>query len=324
MSSFSSFKKRVKAHCPVILWSALRILKSYVVKMVFFLKTVKAYFNSEPKTFKYRLAITAIIKNEGRYIEEWIKYHVIVGVEKFYLYDNESTDNTKKILEPYVKCGLVDFIYFPGEAKQHPAYIDALKRYKNECEFMAVIDGDEFIRPMDKNKNIYDIIKEIMLNTKVKRVVGIVVPWKNFGSSGYVKTRLTGGVLGNFTHRQTDEDALIRNNAGKTICNPRKVITFVNPHFPYTAKFLNVINENGDIVPDAASRVIPHKICIHHYFTKSKEEYIERRSIGKADSCHNDLNHFRTLDEFYARDFNDVYDDSMLYYVEKIKDLKLF
>ena len=193
MSSFSSFKKRVKAHCPVILWSALRILKSYVVKMVFFLKTVKAYFNSEPKTFKYRLAITAIIKNEGRYIEEWIKYHVIVGVEKFYLYDNESTDNTKKILEPYVKCGLVDFIYFPGEAKQHPAYIDALKRYKNECEFMAVIDGDEFIRPMDKNKNIYDIIKEIMLNTKVKRVVGIVVPWKNFGSSGYVKTPLTGG-----------------------------------------------------------------------------------------------------------------------------------
>lgn len=32
------------------------------------------------------LSIVAIIKNEGQYIEEWVRYHIIAGVQKFYLY----------------------------------------------------------------------------------------------------------------------------------------------------------------------------------------------------------------------------------------------
>lgn len=32
------------------------------------------------------LSIVAIIKNEGQYIEEWVRYHIVVGVQKFYLY----------------------------------------------------------------------------------------------------------------------------------------------------------------------------------------------------------------------------------------------
>ncbi|MBR0260666.1 MAG: glycosyltransferase family 2 protein [Selenomonadaceae bacterium] len=43
--------------------------------------------------FLYDLAIVAILKNEGRYLKEWLDYHLSAGVDHFYLYDNDSTDN---------------------------------------------------------------------------------------------------------------------------------------------------------------------------------------------------------------------------------------
>ena len=44
---------------------------------------------------KYFLSLTAIIKDED-YLEEFIIYYMILGVEHFFLYDNESTIPLKK------------------------------------------------------------------------------------------------------------------------------------------------------------------------------------------------------------------------------------
>ena len=63
---------------------------------------------------QYYLAICAIAKNEGPYFKEWIEWHLNHGVDKFYIYDNESTDDTKSILEPYIKRGIVDYKYWPA------------------------------------------------------------------------------------------------------------------------------------------------------------------------------------------------------------------
>ena len=54
------------------------------------------------KNNKVYLSITAVLQNEAPYIKEWIEYHRLVGVERFYIYDNESTDNVKEILKPYI------------------------------------------------------------------------------------------------------------------------------------------------------------------------------------------------------------------------------
>ncbi|MDR0796472.1 MAG: glycosyltransferase family 92 protein, partial [Tannerella sp.] len=56
----------------------------------------------------YYLTVCAIAKNEGPYFKEWIEWHQKIGVEKFYIYDNESGDHTKEVLEPYIESGLVD------------------------------------------------------------------------------------------------------------------------------------------------------------------------------------------------------------------------
>ena len=39
------------------------------------------------------LAVCAIYRNEAPYLREWIEFHRLVGVERFFLYNNESTDD---------------------------------------------------------------------------------------------------------------------------------------------------------------------------------------------------------------------------------------
>ena len=73
------------------------------------------------KKFKYFIAVACIIKNEGPYLKEWLEYHKLIGVEHFYVYDNESTDDTKDILKPYIDSGEVTYIYYPGRDKQDEA-----------------------------------------------------------------------------------------------------------------------------------------------------------------------------------------------------------
>ena len=71
------------------------------------------------------LAVCAIAKDEGPYFKEWIDWHLSKGVEKFYIYDNGSTDGTKEILEPYIGAGTVEYTYFPGH--RWPPMTTALK-----------------------------------------------------------------------------------------------------------------------------------------------------------------------------------------------------
>lgn len=97
--------------------------------------------------FLYNLAVVAILKNEGPYLKEWLDYHLLAGVDHFYLYDNDSTDNQAEVAKPYVEAGLVDYFPTPGKCMQMPVYNEAIKRFKFHCRYMAIIDGDEFIYP---------------------------------------------------------------------------------------------------------------------------------------------------------------------------------
>ena len=97
--------------------------------------------------FLHDLAIVAIMKNEGHYLKEWLDYHLTAGVDHFYLYDNESTDNQAEVAKPYVEAGLVGYFPFPGKNMQMFAWNKAVKEFKFQCRYMAFIDADEFIFP---------------------------------------------------------------------------------------------------------------------------------------------------------------------------------
>lgn len=68
------------------------------------------------RNFKYEIGLVCISKNEAPYIREWIEFHRLVGVSKFYFYDNESDDDTPDVLAPYIADGIVDYALIRGKA----------------------------------------------------------------------------------------------------------------------------------------------------------------------------------------------------------------
>src|SRR5712664_2683081 len=91
------------------------------------------------------LAACAIYLDEAPFLQEWIEFHRLVGVEKFFLYNNLSTDDHRAVLATYVDDGTVvlkDWLDKPGQAS---AYRDCLDQHREEARWIAFIDIDEFL-----------------------------------------------------------------------------------------------------------------------------------------------------------------------------------
>ena len=247
--------------------------------------------------FEYNLTFVSIVKNEGPYLEEWVSYHHILGVDKFLIYDNNSDDNTKKILKPFIDKGIVEYIYFPGKAMQVVAYTDAINRFKNRTKLMGFIDLDEFV-VLFKEANLFNFSDRI-INTNMY-AAGVAIQWLYYGSSGHEK-KPHGLVIENYTWRELPE----KNPLTKTIGNPRLMQCSLNPHLPiYKYGACNVL-ENGTVNYGPRSLSV-HMECIriNHYALKSKEEFLKKRNRGFADTA--DMK--RMDDWFELRDAKDVQD----------------
>lgn len=227
------------------------------------------------------LSIAAILKNEALDIKEWIEYHKLIGVERFYLYDNESSDNVRDILQPYIDSGLVVYKFISGECMQLPAYRDAVYKYKNQTKWMAIIDLDEFIVPVGKN-NLKDFLKDY------EDYPAVVANWVMFDCNGFTDRpkEQDGLVIANYTRCMKNQNAL-ESRLFKSIVNPRKVILISNPHgFVYFNGKLAVdenfnVNQEHCYSTDVAS---VNKIRINHYYSKSLEDYKIKAMRGFADS----------------------------------------
>ena len=45
-----------------------------------------------------KIAVCAIFKDEGPYLLEWLAFHKLIGVDLFFLYDNDSSDGGSDII----------------------------------------------------------------------------------------------------------------------------------------------------------------------------------------------------------------------------------
>ncbi|MFQ8632094.1 MAG: glycosyltransferase family 92 protein [Intestinibacter bartlettii] len=268
----------------------------------------KIILKEKNRKFTDELSVVAIVKNESLYIKEWINYYKTVGVTKFYIYDNESTDNLKECLKDYIESKLVIYIYFPGKNKQLAAYNDAIKNYKQNSRYMAFIDCDEFIVPT-KNEKLTKTIDNIV--SGIPNLGGIGINWALYGSSGLEK-RVDKPITQVFLNR--GQDFAWQNFHVKTICNPRLVKNYISPHFPiYRLGAWNIDSKGKRQYVWYNHDVDFSIIRCNHYFGKSREEFIQKRSRGMADrQSKYDLTKF---DEY---DLNDIHDDIMLRYADKL------
>jgi len=263
--------------------------------------------------FLYDLAVVAIFKDEGHYLKEWLDYHLLAGVEHFYLYNNDSSDDYKEVLAPYVEKNLVTLIDFPGKMMQYPAYEDAIENYRFECRYMAFIDLDEFIFPKT-NRSIVEVVDEILL--RFSNATGLAINWQCFGSNGQEKADYSRGVLERFT-RRAPSDWPVGGREGnhfiKTISNPRFIRCVTNPHFANYFEKNFAVNSAGENISlkDHSESVLIDKIVINHYNTKSREEYTINK-IQRGFACSSSNPYSDKIFNDYDR--NEIFDDGILKY----------
>ena len=248
-----------------------------------------AFLKSEPCI--PLLAICAIIKDEGPYLREWIEYHKLHGVDKIYIYDNESADDTVQILAPYIADGLVEYKYFPGKRMQLPAYRDCIKNHCNDVKWIMFIDLDEFVVP-HKNKSLRGI-----LNQQPKNVGQISMAWLRFGSNGHIR-RPSGLVIENYTRR------------GRKITNCKSI---VNPRV-VKAPFVHV----GDVANKTVF-IRCKTLRVNHYYCKSWQEYQRRKHRGDALLGDKFARDTFNKSDFDRRDKNDIRDTDIFRYLPELK-----
>lgn len=226
---------------------------------------------------KYFFSVCAIARDEAEYLPEWLEYHILQGVEHFYLYLNECKDSTLEVILPYREAGLITITDCPGTKCQLSAYSHCLKVCGEESEWLAFLDIDEFVNfdyhsgssPRDTLK-----IKQIM----EPKLAGIALTWNLFGSSGHFR-KPEGLVIENYISWSGKPDKHV-----KSIVRPEFIkSTGKDPHTFYPKVDYVVTNLQGIVLPldyaidSARCDAEPAFFSINHYHTKSMDEYFLRR-----------------------------------------------
>ena len=274
----------------------------------------KRISNENKKSYKHDLGFVAIVKNEGDYIREWIAYHYLRCGENtiFYIYDNESEDGLKDRIQDFIDKGIVVYTFFPGLQKQLDAYDDAISKYKNEVRYMAFIDIDEFLYSKRKDSLQATIQNLIQSNPNA---AGLAVNWAIYGSSGQIH-KTEGLVTERFLKRAPKD--FWGNEHIKTIANPRLVKNFISCHYPLYKPGCWNINTMGKRQRLWLNSGIDNDIVrLNHYFGKSRDEFIAKKSRGRAASG----GFYPDFSRFDEYDRNDEYDAGMLEYSDDIKKM---
>lgn len=226
----------------------------------------------EPAGAPFTLAIVAAVKNETAYIEEWLAYHTVVGVEHFFIYDNDSSDDVDGVLGRYINHGLVTLLRWPMDRGQVSAYRHAVHFFGPSTRWLALIDIDEFIVPR-VDPDVPTILRRVDPEQ-------LVLPWRMFGFSGH-RTRPDGLVIENFTIAQDLPEGGLPFIAAKAIVKPA---TLVNTAVHLHRTRSGTIVDGRAVVADAGPvRVLAPNydvVQLNHYYTKSEAEFAVKVERG--------------------------------------------
>ena len=216
------------------------------------------------------VAVCAIFRDEARYLAEWVTFHRVQGVERFYLYDNRSTDDWHRELAPEIAAGIVEVRHWPFVPGQMPAYEDCLRNHRDDARWIAFLDVDEFLFS-PTGTSLSEVLRRFDMHP------GVVVNWRMYGTNGWEQPA-EGLVIENYPLRGPDDHP--GNRLAKSIVYPRSTLDVVTPHY-FRLRGTPVGEDGlprGLAIRDATTELLR----INHYYAKSEEEF--RRKTARPDA----------------------------------------
>jgi len=217
----------------------------------------------------YKVAICAIVKNEGEYLEEWYLHHNRLGINHFFIYDNNSTVPIKNNFLRDRDNVSITFWKDDKHGSQNRAYKHCCETH-SDYDYILFIDIDEFLMFSKKYTNINDFLEAYV--AKVGKFNGLGISWRMYGKR-----------MPYFQIRQPMESytQYFDNEHIKSLVSPKAVIHFPDPHCPVlTGKYMN---ENGNSIKGPLNPHTSTDIWIKHVWTRSLSEFKEKIERGDAN-----------------------------------------
>ena len=250
--------------------------------------------------------ILTVIKNEQEYLDEWIKYHLDLGIDHIFIFEDIDSDSHKEITDKYgdmVSLNSIEIILTDSEKKlvkqfkltkkknpqeiYFPKSISWIKNtYKDKYEWCFAIDNDEFITFEKENSKLEEVLE------LYKNYDAVVLQWKIYGANGHVEKPNygDGGLVETYTKESNYPGHHILEWTTKTCykLNSFKECYFKEIHQPTNdCKWCKTDFSNSRV------KLVYDVFYVRHYMTKSWEEYISKRKRGYF------MGFARTVDLFF-------------------------
>ncbi len=257
---------------------------------------------------KKKIALVTMAKDEDLYMQEWIDYHLKLGFDDIFIYQNNWRFNIQKpddrvhFLEWDIDSpsGLNDTPWLSNRIAM--AYTHFGKTYYDQFEWAAFIDVDAFL-VLKQTNDVKEFISQF--DNVPQRQVLINVA--TFGDSGHTTfDPNNASLVERFTKRwgkpynHTYYQVL-------PICKLHKDFDRHGVHMIHGEDWIDVdgVIGNGPTSIYNCTRLVSYdKAQINHYYTKTWPEWQIKCSKTRAEG-----DSYRTpLDAFHSHNYNDVED----------------
>lgn len=252
-----------------------------------------------------KVALVGIAKDEDNYIDEWIDYHLRLGVDHVFLYQNDwrahlKNDNPRVTLIP-----------FDGPGRQFAAFNDFLRNRSKGYDFGLFLDIDEYLCLAD-GKPLRDFLAPFL------PYAGIALNWRLYGDSGHAGV-VNGdySILARFTQCARDLSPIV-----KCIVNLRHLpqkLFFDTPHHPRRFGLLQrpfmvarlfarsdclvTVDRRHRVWGPCTTACPDAPAWINHYAVKTMQEFVENRQ--RKGGGHSGPS-FKPIERFHRANFNEV------------------
>ena len=265
------------------------IINFFIKFLIFFIyifiifrsKFIKLKKIQKEQKYKYFFCFTSMGKLENKYVKELINYYKEIGVDKFYLADNNDNNSYEKLsdlLKNNILDGLLDIIDVRGIKKdQTQLFGEVYEKHKSECKWMSFFDFDEYLSFKQTNISIQNYFSK----SNFEKCNVILINWIIYNDNDIVK----------YDNRSLNErfsNQLYNSESNKFVKSIIKGNLNLNPwvydqtsHRPKHQ--LRTCDSNGNRVKTFNDVVIPpiiEKVYLKHFATKTIEEYIEKIKRG--------------------------------------------
>ncbi|KAK4282289.1 hypothetical protein QN277_013685 [Acacia crassicarpa] len=158
----------------------------------------------DPPSRKHHvICMCTMLRNQARFIKEWIMYHTRIGVQRWFIYDNNSDDDITDVIGLLLQAGYnITRHVWPWVKTQEAGFADCALRARDVCEWVGFIDVDEFFN-LKTEENLEEAI--VQETRGIKNVGEIRTGCYSFGPSGLNKIPREGVMVG-YTCRKADRE----------------------------------------------------------------------------------------------------------------------